>query len=133
MSSSQVKRVSEIRNFDRRSTSDQLSTTRQVTVNRPIRVTSPRKNIKSKSRSLGLVFAISLFSILLLRLFVRLEILELSYKLEEIRSELLVSDSRLRELKANKALRINSRRIEQEVVSRIGLKESMPQQIRIIN
>ncbi|HMO17805.1 MAG TPA: hypothetical protein PKA63_07315 [Oligoflexia bacterium] len=87
---------------------------------------------KESLNKIHFLFALGIFSVLLGKLFIRLEIMELSYELEGVREEILQHDVVLRELKAKKAVQVNHRQFASEAESRLNLRGTRPQQIRRI-
>jgi hypothetical protein len=81
----------------------------------------------------GLVFVGVVFALLLCKLFIRLEILDMSYQIENVRNELISSDAYHRELKAERAIRANPRKITEEARRKLDMRPTMPQQIRRID
>ncbi len=84
------------------------------------------------SVSKSLIFIGVVFSLLLVKLFVRLEILDMSYKIEHARNELISQDALYRELKAHRAIDANPRKIIEEARLKLNLRPTTPQQIRRI-
>jgi hypothetical protein len=95
-------------------------------------IKSPGK-ITSSSISGNVLFVGLVFVLLLVKLFIRLEILEMSYQIESTRNEILSEDSLYRELKARRAIEANPRTLIKEAERKLGLTRTMPQQIRKIN
>lgn len=86
------------------------------------------KFVHSKTHAIG--FALSLFCILLFKLYIRLNLLELGYQIEETRQAILLEDSNLREMKVMNAKKLSARSLTELAQSRLGLSPSIPQQIR---
>lgn len=74
-----------------------------------------------------------IFGLLLVKLYIRLEILDMSYKIEQTRNELLMRDSEYREIKAKRAFESNPRRIIEDAKLKHNLRQTTPQQIRYLD
>lgn len=86
------------------------------------------KLIQSKRHAVG--FAVSLFCILLFKLYIRLNLLELSYQLEETRQAILLEDSKLREMKVMNAKSLSAKSLTELAQGKLNLSPTLPQQIR---
>jgi hypothetical protein len=95
-------------------------------------IKSPGKMTPS-SISGNVIFVGLVFVLLLIKLFIRLEILEMSYQIESTRNEIISQDSLYRELKARRAIEANPRTLMKEAERKLGLTRTMPQQIRKMN
>ncbi len=111
-------------------TRSKLQYGRRQPIIRALRVNKARKLnlVHSKMHAVG--FALALFCILLFKLYIRLNLLELSYQLEETRQSILLEDSKLREARVMNAKQLSSRNITMLAKERLGLSPSLPQQIR---
>lgn len=109
-----------------------LKAGRRQPIKRALRITKARKMkfVHSKTHAIG--FALSLFCILLFKLYIRLNLLELSYQIEETRQAILLEDSALREMKVMNAKQLSARSLTELAQTRLGLSPSIPQQIRKI-
>jgi len=79
-----------------------------------------------------MLFAASLFLILLAKLFVRISIIETSYQIENVRNELLSEDAKLRELRVKRAMVANPRELAKLADAKLNMRPTLPQQIRRI-
>jgi hypothetical protein len=91
------------------------------------------RRVPGFSLTKGLVFAGLVFLLLLCKLFIRLEILDMSYKIEHARNELISQDALLRELKARRAVEANPRKVTEDAKIKLQLRPTTPQQIRKIS
>jgi len=109
-----------------------MQAVRRQPIKRALRVNKARKIkfVHSKTHAIG--FALSLFCILLFKLYIRLNLLELGYQIEETRQAILLEDSNLREMKVMNAKKLSARSLTELAQSRLGLSPSIPQQIRKI-
>jgi hypothetical protein len=138
---SAVLRRSQNIQIKRTSVNEDKRSMRSVSVNRALpnrtiprqisRQVAPRRNIRLEKRS-EIWFAGGLFLILLTKLFVRVSIVETSYKIENVRKELLAEDTKLRELRVNKAMVANPRQLVKLAQEKIAMQPILPQQIRKI-
>lgn len=103
---------------------------RKQPIKRVLRFSKVRniKLIQSKAHAVG--FAISLFCILLFKLYIRLSLLEVSYQLEETRQAILLEDSKLREMKVMNAKGLSAKSLTELAQSKLKLSPTIPQQIR---
>lgn len=85
------------------------------------------------SVSKSLIFVGVVFGLLLCKLFIRLEIMDMSYKIENARNELVSNDALFRELKAKRAIEANPRKISEDARKKLNLRPTTPQQIRRVN
>lgn len=75
----------------------------------------------------------ALFCSLLLLVSVRVNILQRSYDLENVRLSALQNDTKLRELKLEYAYQTQPARLRERAIKELGMRPLMPQQVRRIN
>jgi hypothetical protein len=93
---------------------------------------SARSKRERSARYSKLIPAALFFITLLFELWVRFETIQAGYVLEALRAHALASDVALREVRSEYAL-VSSPSVVRERASQMGMKETMPRQVRRVD